>query len=185
MILRGHHLLDIVAEIGKLASLAAGQECGSVVAEPASSGLSSGIGSSRALVPFAPNLDYGHDLHGVAARIQANLDQPLELVIAADDICIPCRHLGPDRLCRDVLAQVEDRPSKQSYNDRLDHALMSLLSAGLPRPLTVRGYLRVAQARLPEVASLCTHPGEEPADKRENLVAGLVYLLEHTASEKA
>jgi hypothetical protein len=51
------------------------------------------------------------------------LSLEIEFVLAADDICAPCRHLQPNGLCDDILSQLTEPVSKQTYNDDLDGKL--------------------------------------------------------------
>ena len=54
---------------------------------------------------FTPH-PYGHAVHVVAAQVISDVDTEIELVLSADEICAPCRHLQPDGQCDDVLGQL-------------------------------------------------------------------------------
>lgn len=118
----------------------------------------------------------GHDQHGVTARILADPRQELRLVVGADDICGPCSKLGAGGLCSDVLAQLEDRPSKQRYNDELDARILAFLGLKAGDSLLLGEYLGLAGRDLAGLARLCAHPGEDPERRLEGLRKGLARL---------
>ena len=101
---------------------------------------------------------------------------PIELVLAADDICAPCRHLRADGTCDDVLAQLADPISKQAYNDRLDERVFAALGLEPHARLTVRAFLERLHEHVPGIEHICTHPGEDQADRLHGLRAGLDRL---------
>ena len=65
---------------------------------------------------------YGHNLHGVAARLVADCRATLQIELGADDICQPCIH-NADGQCDDVI-DTSFRPqaprSKQEWNLLID-----------------------------------------------------------------
>jgi hypothetical protein len=126
-------------------------------------------------VELAPH-PYGHAVHTVAARVLADQALPIELVWAADDICAPCRHLRADGTCDDVLAQLADPISKQAYNDDLDRRVFAYLDFQPHARLTVRAFLERLRAHVPGIEQICTHPGEDQADRLEGLRRGLEQL---------
>lgn len=130
------------------------------------------IGQGQA---FAPH-PYGHNVHLVAAAVLAGIDWTARFVIGADEICRPCRHLGGDGRCDDLLQQLQPPLSKQLYNDRLDAKLMDYLGMKPDAEMTVRRYLDLVDRHLPGIENLCAHPGEEPARRLDGLVNGLAKL---------
>ena len=126
-------------------------------------------------VEFAPH-PYGHALHIVATRVLNDLSMEIEFVLAADDICYPCRHLQPDGICDDVLSQLAEPISKQVYNDGLDSKLFPYLGIEPGARLTLREFLERVSQHFPGVEQLCTHPGEQETDRRQGLAAGLSRL---------
>lgn len=126
-------------------------------------------------VEFGPH-PYGHALHLVAARVLNDLSMEVEFVLAADDICSPCLHLQPNGLCDDVLSQLAEPISKQAYNDGLDSKLFSYLGMEPGMRLTQRRFLERVSQHVPGIERVCTHPGEQEADRHQGLAAGLFRL---------
>lgn len=124
---------------------------------------------------FKPH-PYGHALHAVAAQVLANSDLEIELVLAADDICGPCRHLQADGRCDDVLHQLTEPVSKQAYNDDLDTKLFPLLGFRPGDRMTVRAFLIRLRALTPGIEALCTHPGESMEYRLRGIEKGLLAL---------
>ncbi len=124
---------------------------------------------------FKPH-PYGHALHTVATQVLAHPDLEIELVLAADDICRPCRHLQPDGRCDDVLHQLAEPTPKQDYNDALDTELFPLLGIAPGALMTVRQFLEKLSALTPGIETTCTHPGEKQQDRLEGLTKGLAKL---------
>jgi hypothetical protein len=119
---------------------------------------------------------YGHALHTVAEQVLGNLDQDLVFVIAADAVCQPCSHLQADGQCDDVLSQLAEPVSKQSYNDGLDRRLWPYLGLDTGNRMTMRQFLLRVHQHLPGIETICTHPGEERADRLAGLQRGLERL---------
>jgi hypothetical protein len=126
-------------------------------------------------VEFKPH-PYGHALHTVAAQVLGNLDLEIELVLTADDICRPCRHLQPDGRCDDVLGQLAEPISKQTYNDELDARLFPYFGIRPGIRITVREFLEKLDAHTPGIEKICAHPGESHEERLEGLSNGLVIL---------
>jgi hypothetical protein len=126
-------------------------------------------------VAFGPH-PYGHAVHLVAAQVLNDLATEIEFVLGADDICTPCRYLEPNGLCGDVLSQLAEPVSKQAYNDGLDGKLFPFLGMEPGTRLTVRQFLERVSRHVPGIEQLCTHPGEQEADRRQGLAAGLSRL---------
>ncbi len=119
---------------------------------------------------------YGHALHLVAAEVLARPDQEIIFVIAADSICRPCRNLRSDGSCADILSQLAEPISKQSYNDALDRRLWAYLELDRGNRLRVRQFLERVNQRLAGLEKVCSHPGEDEAFRRDGMQKGLARL---------
>jgi hypothetical protein len=126
-------------------------------------------------VPLAPH-PYGHAVHTVAGRVLHDLDLEVTFVLAADDICVPCRHLRADGQCEDVLDQLDPPVSKQVYNDDLDARVFAALEMQPGVCMTVRAFLERLRAHVPGIEAICTHPGEDRAYRLDGLQKGLARL---------
>jgi hypothetical protein len=126
-------------------------------------------------VQFEPH-PYGHAQHRVAEQVLKDPDLVVEFVLAADEVCYPCRHLRADGRCEDVLHQLETPISKQAYNDALDARLFSYFGMQPGTRMTVGEFLGQLDAHTPGVEKLCTHPGEEESYRLEGLERGLTRL---------
>lgn len=144
MVLRPHHLIDIIRSYGHG-------------------------------VQFAPH-PYGHAQHHVAGQVVNNPDLVVEFVLAADEVCGPCRHLRADGRCDDVLGQLEAPTSKQTYNDALDARLFSYFEMQPGTRMTVGEFLERLNAHTPGIEKICTHPGEEERYRLDGLEKGLMRL---------
>jgi len=121
--------------------------------------------------PFRPAA-YGHAVHVVAEQVIADPEVPVEFVVDADDICAPCIHLVDGR-CDDVLSQLDPPISKQDYNDDLDRRLLDFLGMSEGQTMAFREYLRIIREHLDGIEAVCTHPGEDPAQRLAKLTSGL------------
>lgn len=130
------------------------------------------IGHERKIEPHP----FGHDLHIVSNQILENIDQPLVLVVGADDICMPCTKLNANSICVDILPQCDDKPSKQKYNDSLDQKVLNYLNLKEGSQLTVREYLNCVNDKLNGIEKICTHPKEEESYRLAGLKMGLKKL---------
>ena len=124
---------------------------------------------------FAPH-PYGHGVHTVAAAIVADPDLEATLVVGADEICRPCKHLQPDGSCDDVLSQLSPPISKQQYNDDLDRRLLAYLGLEAGATMTLRRYLEIVKGKVPGIETVCTHPGRDAAKRLAGLTRGLEKL---------
>ena len=125
--------------------------------------------------PFGPH-PYGHAVHIVAKRILCDTNLQVELVVGADDICRPCKHLGPDGLCDDVLAQLDPPMPKQEYNDDLDRRLLAYLGLAPGAVMTVRQFLQAVSEKTPGIEAICTHPKRSRERRLRGLTRGLIKL---------
>jgi len=126
-------------------------------------------------VEYTPH-PYGHALHSVAAQVLTDPTVEIEFVLAADDICAPCRHLQPDGKCDDILSQLKEPLSKQAYNDRLDSDLFSYLGMMPGMRMKRDEFLGCVSQHLPGIEKICTHPGEIEVGKLQGLRNGLLKL---------
>jgi hypothetical protein len=117
--------------------------------------------------------EYGHALHMVADRVMNDLDQEVVFVVAAGDICRPCRHLHADGSCDDTMIVENEKISKQAYNDALDRRLWSYLELDKCNRMTAREFFRLILHYLDGIEVICTHPGEEKVDHKRGLSEGL------------
>lgn len=124
---------------------------------------------------FVPH-EYGHAVHTVALSIIADIDQQIELVVEADEICKPCKHLRSDGKCDDVLRKSNPPGSKQEYNDGLDKNLLAYLGLTIYSVMTVREYLKIVNEKVPGIEQICTHPRENAESRLQGLKQGLVKL---------
>ncbi len=125
-------------------------------------------------LPFRPS-PYGHAVHTVAEIVLADPEVTIEFVVGADDICAPCKHLIEGR-CDDVLSQLDPPILKQDYNDDLDRRVLAYLGMAEGCTLTFRGFLRVVGEHLEGIEQVCTHPGEDSAERLARLTHGLEKL---------
>ena len=126
---------------------------------------------------FEPH-PYGHAVHRIAASVIENPDIEAEFVLAADDICAPCRHLRVDGQCTDVLSQLAEVVSKQSYNDGLDRKVFAFLEMQPGVRMKVSAFLNRLDEHMPRIAEICTHPGEDPRHRLEGLEKRLARFAE-------
>ena len=124
---------------------------------------------------FKPH-EYGHAVHTVALSIIADVDQKVEFIVGADEICKPCKHLHPDGQCDDILRQINPPKSKQEYNDNLDNKLFDYLGFSIDSVMTMRKYLEIVNRRVPGIELVCTHPKEDPELRLKGLNQGLIKL---------
>jgi hypothetical protein len=129
-------------------------------------------------VAFEPH-PYGHAVHTIAAKVIDDPDIEVEFVLAADDICSPCRHLRADGQCEDVLSQLAEPVPKQVYNDGLDQRVFSYLAMQPGARMTVRAFLAKLDEHMPGIAEICAHPGEGKGHRLEGLEKGLARFAEH------
>ena len=126
-------------------------------------------------VRFEPH-PYGHSLHTVAEAILASTDIKAEWVVGSDAICQGCKHLRPNGSCGDLMGPVDHRRSKQAYNDAHDGRLLGFLGFPAGTRMSVREYLVRVLEKMPEIAKVCSHPGESPAERLAGLEKGLAKL---------
>jgi hypothetical protein len=119
---------------------------------------------------------YGHAVHIVAPKVLAQPRLQVRFLVAADDICRPCKHLKPDGKCDDVLAQLSPAPPKQEYNDNLDRRLLAYLGMEAGVTMTVHAFFEVVNARVPGIEKICTHPKEAQQQRLAGIVKGLEKL---------
>jgi hypothetical protein len=123
------------------------------------------IGQERPVVPHP----YGHAQHVITAMILDHTVKEVKFIIGADDLCGPCIHLDKNGLCNDVLPQLDTKPSKQCYNDELDHRVMDYLGIHEGEIMQLDCFIDLIGHHLTELCSICTHPKED----RENRLSGM------------
>jgi len=124
---------------------------------------------------FKPH-PYGHAVHVVAAALKANVDMKVRFIVGADDICRPCKHLGPDGRCDDITHSVTPPGSKQEYNDKLDRRVLEHLGFPAGTVMTARQFLQIVDKKLDGLDKICHHGRETPESRRAGLEAGLRKL---------
>ena len=124
---------------------------------------------------FKPH-PYGHAVHTVAKSVLADLDIKVKFIVGADEICKPCKYLGKDGICTDVVSQLDPPPSKQEYNDNLDNLLFSYLGFEPDTTMSVKKYLEIVNEKVPGIEEICTHPKEDMTERLEGLTQGLIKL---------
>lgn len=124
---------------------------------------------------FEPH-PYGHAVHTVAKAVLSDLDIKVKYVVGADEICKPCKYLGPDGICTDVLSQLDPPPSKQEYNDNLDNRLFSYLEFEPGTIKSVKEFLEMVNKKVPGIEKICTHPEQDMNERLEGLTQGLIKL---------
>jgi hypothetical protein len=123
-------------------------------------------------IQFKPH-PYGHALHTIAKKMIDDSNLKIKLIIGADDICQPCKHLLSSGYCSDVLHQLNPPLSKQDYNDDLDRRLLSYLNLVPETVLTLREYLDVISLNIPGIETVCAHPKENRKNRLNGLMKGL------------
>ena len=114
---------------------------------------------------FSPH-PYGHAYHIIADVIVKNLNQTIQLVNCADDICIPCIHLQSNNKCNDILFNHPYSCSKQEYNDYLDKSLLNFLSLEKDIRISIDDYLNLLLQRIEFFDTIYPH-SKEIIDKRK------------------
>lgn len=102
----------------------------------------------------------GNAVHVITEVVDTGLGAALTLCMGADDICRPCRHLQDDGTCERVLTRFDPPQPMQEYNDRLDSALFEYLGLRPGTATTIRAFLELAAAKLPDIESLGTLDGD-------------------------
>ncbi len=90
-------------------------------------------------VTFEPH-PYGHAVHIVATQILSNRDILLEIELAADDICRPCKH-NVDGVCDDLIStsyRSEAPRAKREWNLLIDRRWCGRLGISQGDRLTAR-----------------------------------------------
>jgi len=124
---------------------------------------------------------YGHALHTVSAAVIADPDMEAEFVVAADDICAPCKHLDAGGRCDDVMRRYDPPRSKQEVNDERDRQLLEYLGLQEGARMTVREFLALAARHTPGIEVICTHAGETQERRLFGLTRGMSRLGIHVA----
>jgi hypothetical protein len=128
---------------------------------------------------FSPH-PYGHNVHGVAARILADRDVILQIEIGADDICGPCVH-NRDGVCDDTI-DTSFRPaaprSKQQWNLIIDRRWCDKLGLAAGDRLTARQFCQRLRRRADEMTDIYREvPPERTAARAEKVRSGVEKYL--------
>jgi len=134
----------------------------------------------RGETTFEPH-PYGHDVHGVGARLLDDRDVVLEIELGADDICRPCVH-NVDGLCDDTI-DISFRPkaprSKREYNLLLDERWCRCLGLEQGQRLTARELCRLLRDRAGDITDVYReNPADRTAKRARDLRAGIEAYLE-------
>ena len=134
----------------------------------------------RGQTTFEPHA-YGHDVHGVAARLLDHRDSILQIELGADDICRPCRH-NVDGLCNDTI-DTSFRPdapsSKREYNLRIDRRWCRRLGLRQGRRLTARELCRLLRDRAGDITDVYReNPADRTKKRAQDLRAGIDAFLD-------
>ncbi len=128
---------------------------------------------------FTPH-PYGHDIHGVAARILADRDVMLQMELGADDICRPCIH-NIDGVCDDTI-DTSFRPqaprSKQAWNLLIDQRWFKVLGLNDGERLTARQFCELVRRSFDWMPSIYEEmPPERVSTRTEEIRHGIKKLL--------
>jgi len=114
---------------------------------------------------FSPH-PYGHAYHIIADVIVKNLNQTIQLVNCADDICSPCVHLQSKNQCDDILVNHPYSKSKQEYNDYLDNSILKFLTLKEDIKISIYDYLILLNNQIEFFDEIYPH-SKEIIDKRK------------------
>ena len=133
----------------------------------------------RGQTAFEPH-PYGHDVHGVAARLLETRDALLEIELGADDVCRPCRH-NVDGLCDDTIdtSYRPDAPaSKREYNLLIDRRWCERLGLQQGDRLDAIAFCRRLRRLAGDITDLYREtPADRTAQRAESLRAGIERFL--------
>ncbi len=117
--------------------------------------------------------------NGVRALVRLlgrGLDHPARFVVGPDFVCGPCSHLRPDRRCDRILEHHDPPQAMDDYNDPLDRRILAALDLAAGAVMPIREFLEMLDERMPGFESVCTHPGQTQATRREGIINGLCTL---------
>ena len=133
----------------------------------------------RGQTTFEPHA-YGHDVHGVAARLLEDRDTLLEIELGADAICRPCKH-NVSGLCDDTIDTFcrPDAPSsKREYNLRIDERWCERIGLTQGQRLTAREFCRLLRERAGDISDVYRENPPDRTEKRaEDLRRGIRCFL--------
>ena len=120
---------------------------------------------------------YGHALHTVARSLLDNREQPLELVLDADDICDPCR-MNDNGTCTDWTESPGYRIRKEDWNRRIDERILELFELVEGTVISAAGFARLALGHLDTMHTVWREqPKERTQERVRNLTCGLSAYL--------
>ena len=123
---------------------------------------------------------YGHDEHGVAARLLADRDVILQVELGADDICKPCIH-NVDGCCDDII-DTSFRPqaprSKQAWNLMIDRRWCRVLGLTPGQRISAKEFCEYHRRHIGQMPEIYQEvPQQRVAARAEQLRRGIVRYL--------
>jgi len=115
----------------------------------------------------------GQQMHIVAPAILSNIDIKAKFVVGADDICKGCKFLNDKGECTRVKAS---GLVLQTYNITVDNKILDYLGIKENAVMPVREFLLKVNDHLPGIETVCTHPGEDPKERKETIEKALRKL---------
>jgi len=112
----------------------------------------------------------------ITRLLAKTLDVQVTFIIGPDAICQPCSHLGPDGRCDRILRHHTPPQAMDDYNDPLDARILAYLGLEPGVTMSLRRFLKMVNARVPGIETVCTHPGQKQSDRLAGLEDGLVTL---------
>lgn len=124
-----------------------------------------GLGNGR---DMSKPHEFGHAQHIIVQKIRKDSETIVEFICENDDICTPCRNLGKDNICIDILKV--PLMKKQDYNDALDKRLFNYLKITPGTKMTVMEFMELVLSKMPDIIPIATHPGADEAYTEKGLL---------------
>lgn len=103
---------------------------------------------------FVPDTDYNHDFFSVANKIVLNHDELVTITLKADTICTPCKYIGEDGACLDVIGHIPGITSKNAWNDVIDNRICTFSEVKEDTTLTAESYCKILYAINERIAEI-------------------------------
>ncbi len=134
---------------------------------------------------FTPDSNYGHDFYRVANLMLMAPDTSVQLVIASDTVCGPCKY-NQCGICSDSIDHIPGYSSKEDWNNVIDERLFAEL--GLHPGMISTVYRLCLQMKMaPQLVPVVWSEDPDKARCQErtlNLKKGLEkYLAKFSAME--